>query len=217
MSYRTRAVVEAPRAWNRTAQDLAAELLHARRALGARQKDVGAAIGISGAEVSRRERGRAGRVRGGDLAAHAAAVGLRLSLKLYPTGLGVRDAAQARYVSALIARLGNAWKVRLEAPIPAPGDLRAVDVLLIGTRLTIAVEVITRLSDIQAQVRGAQLKARDIGATRLVLAVAGSHGNRRELAAARGALIASFEMDSRRLWADLVAGRDPGRDAILVL
>lgn len=138
-------------------------------------------------------------------------------MKLYPTGLGVRDAGQARYVAKLVARLGHAWRVRLEAPMPAPGDLRAVDVLLIGGDLRIAVEVITRLSDIQAQVRAPQLKARDIGATRLVLAVPGSYGNRRELAAARGALIASFEMDSRRVWQDLVAGRDPGRDAILVL
>lgn len=217
MSYRTRAAVEARRAWNRAALDLGAELLHARRALGARQSDVGAAIGISGAAVSRRERGLVGRVPGGDLAAHAAAVGLRLSLKLYPTGMGVRDAAQARHVAALVARLGNAWKVRLEAPMPAPGDLRAVDVLLIGARATIAVEVITRLSDIQAQVRAAQLKTRDIGATRLVLAVAGSRGNRRELGMARGTLVASFEMDSRRLWADLTAGRDPGRDGILVV
>ncbi|MEP7082910.1 MAG: helix-turn-helix domain-containing protein [Chloroflexota bacterium] len=177
MSYRIRAVLEARRAWNRTAQELAAELLHARRALGARQKDVAAAIGISGAEVSRRERGRVGRVPGERLAAHAAAVGLRLSVKLYPTGGGIRDVGQARYVARLV----------------------------------------TRLSDLQAQIRAAQLKARDIRATRLVLAVAGSHANRRALASARPALVASFEMDSRRIWEDLAAGRDAGRDAILVL
>ena len=172
---------------------------------------------MSPSEVSRRELGRSRRLTGQKLAVHAAAVGLKLSVKLFPLGGGIRDAAQARYIAAFVARVGRPWRVTLEAPIPLPGDLRAVDILLTSERARIAVEVITRLADLQAQIRAAQLKARDIGATRLILVIAGTHANRNAIASARSALLSSFDLDSRRLLADLAAGRDPGRDGILML
>jgi transcriptional regulator with XRE-family HTH domain len=192
------------------------QLRTARLMLGATQADVGAAIGVSQKEISRRERGRT-RVLGESLAAHAAAVGLRVSLKLWPAGGGIRDAAQARYVAAFVGRVGRLWRVTLEAPVDAVGDLRAVDILLVRGDVRVAVEVITRIADVQAQVRAAALKARDIGATRLILAVAGTHANRRALADAGGALISAFDLDTRRLMKELAAGRDPGRDGLVLL
>jgi hypothetical protein len=102
-------------------------------------------------------------------------------------------------------------------PIPIAGDLRAVDVLLIRREVRVAVEVITRLADLQAQVRGAQLKARDIGATRLIIVVAATHANRRALEAVRASLVEAFDLDTRRVMADLARGADPARDAIVVL
>ena len=199
------------------AADLGDELRTARLIRGVTQARIAASIGISQAEVSRRERGRSRRFNGASLAVHAAAVGLRLSVKLWPVGGGVRDAAQARYVAAFVARVGRPWSVTLEAPIDLPGDLRAFDVLLVRREVRIAVEVITRIADLQAQVRAAQIKARDIGATRLVLAVAGSNANRRTLNAAAAMLVAGFDLDTRRILAALAAGADPGRDAIVVL
>ena len=154
---------------------------------------------------------------GRSLARHAAAVGLKLSIKLWPVGGGIRDAAQARYVAAFIARVGRGWKIVLEAPIPTPGDLRAVDILMLTGPVRIAVEVITRLADLQAQVRAAQLKARDIGATRLILVVAGTNANRAALRGVQSTLISSFDLDTRRLLAELAAGRDPGRDGVIVI
>ena len=77
--------------------------------------------------------------------------------------------------------------------------------------------MITRLADLQAQVRAAQLKARDIGATRLVIVATGTHANRRALADARPSLVQSFELDTRAVVAALAAGRDPGRDAFILL
>ena len=103
--------------------------------------------------MCRRELGRTRRLTGEKLAVHAAAVGLKLVVKLYPVGGGTRDAAQD--VADFVARVGRPWRVKLEAPIPLPGDLRAVDVLLVSERVRIAVEVITRLADLQAQVRAA--------------------------------------------------------------
>ena len=217
MASRTRAADEARRAWERSARELGDELRAGRHVVGVTQAEVGAVLGISGQEVCRRELGRTRRMTGAQLAVHAAAVGLKLVVKLYPLGGGIRDAAQARYVAAFVARVGKPWRVTLEAPIPLAGDLRAVDVMLTSERARIAVEVITRLGDLQAQVRAGQLKARDIGATRLILVIAGTHANRSALASARATLAPAFDLDSRRLIADLAAGRDPGRDGIVVL
>jgi len=217
MATRTRALDEARRTWHRTEQEIGDQLRTGRHILGVTQTQLGAAIGASPSEVSRRELGRSRRLTGQKLAIHAAAVGLKLSVKLFPLGGGIRDAAQARYIAAFVARVGRLWRVTLEAPIPLPGDLRAVDVLLGSELARIAVEVLTRLADLQAQIRSAQLKARDIGATRLILVIAATHANRNALASARSALLNSFDLDSRRLLADLAAGRDPGRDGIIML
>lgn len=193
------------------------QLRAARHLLGLTQRQVANALGVSQSDISRRERGRAPRLTGQALARHAAVVGLKASIKLWPVGGGVRDAAQARYVARFLARVGAAWKVNLESPIPTPGDLRAVDILLTAGPMRIAVEVITRLADLQAQLRAAQLKARDIRATRLVIVVAGTHANREALRSVRSTLVSSFELDARRVLIELANGRDPGRDAIITL
>lgn len=217
MATRTRVIDEARRWWDRLAHEIGDQLRTGRHILGVTQSQLGAVIGASQSEISRRELGRSRRFTGERLAVHAAGVGLKVSVKLWPIGGGVRDAAQARYIEAFLARVGRPWKVTLEAPIPLAGDLRAVDVLLVAAGVRIAVEVITRLADLQAQVRSAQIKARDIGATRLILGIAGSHANRNALIAVRHSLVEGFDLDSRRLMADLAAGRDPGRDGIVML
>ena len=81
----------------------------------------------------------------------------------------------------------------------------------------IAVEVITHIRDVQAELRSAQLKQRDFGADRLVLVLAATHANRDALAAARPSLEVAFELDSQRVLRMLAAGKDPGRDAIVML
>ena len=217
MATRTRAMDEARHRWTRSVTELGDDLRTARHIRNLTLTQLGIAIGVSASEICRRELGRTPRLNGEKLAVHAAAVGLRLSVKLYPLGGGVRDAAQARYVATFVARVGRPWSVTLEAPIPIPGDLRAADVLLTRGSVRIAVEVITRLADLQAQIRAGQLKSRDIGATRLIIVAAGTHANRNALAATRGALAAAFDLDTRRLMADFAAGRDPGRDGIVVL
>jgi transcriptional regulator with XRE-family HTH domain len=217
MPARSSLLDDANRWWRRMELEIGDQLRTARHLLGLTQQQVANALGISQSDVSRRERGRAPRLTGQALARHAAAVGLKASIKLWPVGGGVRDEAQARHVARFLARVGAAWKVLLEAPIPIAGDLRAVDILLSAGPTRIAVEVITRLADLQAQVRAAQLKARDIRATRLVIVVAGTHANREALRAVRSTLVNSFELDARRVLNELAAGRDPGRDAIITL
>jgi transcriptional regulator with XRE-family HTH domain len=217
MAIRTRIVDEARRRWDRVAVDIGNDLRTGRHIRNLTQGQVGAAIGASSSEVSRRELGRSRRLTGEKLAVHAAAVGLRLSVKLWPVGGGIRDAAQSRLISAFVSRVGRRWSVTLEAVIQLPGDLRAVDVLLVSGDVRIAVEAVTRLADLQAQIRAAQLKARDIGASRTILVVAGTHANRNALVEARSTLAGAFDLDTRRLIADLAAGRDPGRDGIIAM
>jgi transcriptional regulator with XRE-family HTH domain len=216
MANRVRVIDEARRIWHRYEVEIGSELRTARLILGVTQRVVGAAVGVSASEISRRELGVSRRLSGVGLAAHAAAVGLRVSIKLFPIGGGIRDEAQARYVQALLARVGHAWRVTLEAAIPRFGDLRAVDILLVSGAVRIAVEVITRVGDLQAQIRSARLKARDIGATRLVVVIADTHANVRVVDALRPMLAADFELDARRVLVDLEAGREPTRDALIL-
>lgn len=217
MAVRTRSVDQARHAWARTATRIGDELRTARHILGLTLRELSAAIGVSKSELSRRELGRSRRLTGEKLAVHAAAVGLRMSITLWPAGGGVRDAAQARYIAAFVSRVGRLWRVTLEATVPLPGDLRAADVMLQRGTFRVVVEVITRLADLQAQIRSARQKARDLGATRLIVVVAATHANRNALASTRGALVDAFDLDARRVLAELAAGRDPGRDAIIVL
>jgi transcriptional regulator with XRE-family HTH domain len=217
MANRVRSLADARRNAARLLSDVADELRTARRLLGLRQRDVADAIGSSTSEVSRRELGTSRQLTPEQLSIHAAAVGLRLWMRLFPVGGGIRDAAQVRYVAAFVARLGRSFRVTLEAPIPVAGDLRAVDILLVADALRIAVEVITRVADLQAQIRAAQLKARDIGAGRLIIVVADTHANVRALAESRPMLANTFDLDTRRVMSELEAGRDPGRDAFILM
>jgi transcriptional regulator with XRE-family HTH domain len=217
MAARIRVIDRARRDWERTALELGEQLRTGRHILGLTLRQLSLVIGASASEISRRELGKSRRLTGEKLARHAAVVGLKLSVRLWPVGGGIRDVAQARYVARFIARVGRLWKVVLEAPMPIAGDLRAVDVLLTRDAARIAIEVITRVADLQAQTRAAQLKARDIGATRLILAIAGTHANRRAIADVRTTLVATFDLDTRRMLTELAAGRDPGRDGIQML
>ena len=217
MANRTRAVDEARRSWHQLRVSIGADLRTRRHILGASQTDVGDAIGLSASEVSRREHGNAPNVSALSLGEHAAAVGLRMNLTMFPIGGGVRDAAQLRYIHRFLERVSDSFLRELEAVIPLPGDLRAVDVVLRATGCLIAVEVITRLGDVQAQIRVARTKARDIGATRLILAVAGTRANRRALEEARPSLTGAWELDTRRVMAALAGGHQPEHDAIVLI
>ena len=214
---RRRAIQEARDRWDRVWPLLADELREARLMAGLTQSSVAAALGVSRDRIARVELRRLTSVGIDYMFSHAAAVGLKASLKFYPVGGAIRDEAQASYIARFVKRIGHGWRVRLDVPIPLPGDLRAVDVLLQNSACRMIVEVITRLRDLQAQLRAAQLKQRDMGADRLILVVAGSHANRVALAAARATLLATFELDTRRVLASLAAGEDPGRDAVIVL
>jgi hypothetical protein len=176
---------------------------------------VAAAIGMSQSKVARIEGGRLETVALLDVARHAGAVGLKLHARMYPAGPPLRDRAQLALLDRFHRRISPQWRVRLEAPLQLAGDQRAWDMLLWSGELTIGVEAISRLRDVQAQVRAAQLKRQDANVTRLVLLVAATHSNRRALALAERLIRAEFTIGTRPAFVALSAGLDPGGDALI--
>ncbi|HEX5579734.1 MAG TPA: helix-turn-helix domain-containing protein, partial [Candidatus Limnocylindria bacterium] len=184
-------------------QRLGRELRLARIAAGSSQAEVGRRLGLSKSEISRIERSEIPGLTVLALQRHAAVLGLQLSARLYPGGRRVLDAPQLALLGRARERLEPAWRWELEVPVPLPRDLRAVDARLNRGDISIVVEAITRLSDVQAQVRAAQLKARDLNATRLMLLVGGSSANRAALREAGPIIRAAFATGTRRLLATL--------------
>ena len=195
---------------------LGRELRDARRSAGLSQVLVARAAGMSQSRISRHERdaGRAASLEA--LAIHCAVLGLRLSVGAYPHGSPVRDAAHLALLGRLRGLVGQRFSWRAEAPISGRDDLRAWDVLLSGA-VSIGVDAETHLYDLQALQRRTELKWRDSGVKRTLLLVRDTRHNRRVLREHADALASTFPLGSAAVLADLVAGRDPGGNGIVIL
>jgi hypothetical protein len=150
------------------------------------------------------------------LAAITAALGLQPSIKLYPEGSPVRDAAQLGLLDRLRAHVHASFVWMSEAPVGDFGDRRAWDVRLDGPG-SIGIDAETRLHDIQSLQRRFELKLRDDGADRGVLAISATHHNRRVVREHRAALRATFPGDTRSTLLALREGRLPPENGIVVL
>src|SRR5262245_23854682 len=108
----------------RLVAEIGNELREARLTAGVSQTAVAKAAGISHTAVSRMERGTSPYVPLRRLAVVASVVGLRLSVRAYPAGLPLRDAAQIKLLERLraLAHPRLAW--RTEVPPPMERDLR---------------------------------------------------------------------------------------------
>jgi hypothetical protein len=151
-----------------------------------------------------------------DAALVAAALGLRLSVKAYPFGSPVRDAAQLRLIDRFRTRVGHQFEWRVEVPVSRDGDLRAWDIVLGGSP-SVAVDAETRVHDIQAVQRRIELKLRDSGLERMVLLVAGTHHNRRVIREHRATLRTTLPLDTAETMASLRSGRAPPSNGIVLL
>lgn len=217
MANRRNRIDEAAILGRRLQAELGTELRDARLARGLRQVDIARVLRTSRFHVSRAERAASISLGIADLAAHGAAVGLRLRARFYPASGGLRDAAQLDLLRRFRVRIGDTWAWQLEAPLNIPGDQRAFDAHLRRDDTTVAVEAITRLRDAQAQLRAATLKQRDGQATRLVILLKASHTNRTALASAADVLATTFPLGTRATLAALAQGDDPGENGIVLL
>ncbi len=188
-------------------------------AAGMTLAESGLPLGWSRQKTARVEGGRGRGTSLDELIRYASVLGLRVRARAHPIAAPLRDVAQLAVTRRFRSRIAPAWRVTLEAPLAIPGDLRAFDLLLGLGAVRIFVEVITRLTDAQAQLRSIQLKLRDGGvpAGRLLIVVAESKHNREALRAVRDLLADEFPVPGRALWAALAEGRDPGGNAIVVV
>jgi len=149
----------------------------------------------------------------------ATVVGLDLSIRTYPGGTGIRDAGQARRLQIVLGRVGAPLTARTEVPLPATTDVpeqRAWDAVIEGAGAMTAIELETRVYDLQAQQRRLALKTRDGAPGRVLLVVADTRANRRVLREHPEAFGWLPRLPARIVLAELAAGRHPPSALILI-
>jgi transcriptional regulator with XRE-family HTH domain len=193
-----------------------AELRETRLAIGLSQSVIARASGVSASQLGRLERGETRSPTVEQICRAARALGLAASVKLYPTGSPVRDAAQLALLSRFRALLSPPLSMHREAPIPGEG-LRAWDALIDGNGCCFA-EGESRLGDVQALARRTELKVRDDPRSSVViLIVARTRHNLAVLHEHRESLRDQFPLDGASIARSLRAGRTPPVSGIIVL
>lgn len=215
---RIRGLDEAHRAARRREIELGDELAEARVACGVTQAAVAEALDWSASHVRRIERGQRASVTYRELSEFAAVVGLRFYGRLHPGGGRLRDAAQLGMINRYRREAMDAgWTCRIEEPLSISGDLRAFDLMLVAGQIRVAHEFLSRVRDIQAQVRPILQKQRDAGLGSLVVVIRDTDTNRKAVREAGPALTDLFPLTTREVRAAIRALRDPGRNGILFL
>jgi transcriptional regulator with XRE-family HTH domain len=126
------------------------EIRLARLDRGLASRDVARAVGISPAQYSRLERGLSGSLTIVQASAMLAAVGMELSVRAFPGGEPLRDAAQGAVLERLRVRLHRSLRFSTEVVFPGPNDRRAWDAVIAGADWRYGVEAETRPRDRQA-------------------------------------------------------------------
>jgi transcriptional regulator with XRE-family HTH domain len=170
---------------------------------------------LTQSQVSRIERGQSTPPRIDVLGRLAAAIGLDLSIKLYPGGQPLRDTAHIALFRRFRHAVGRAWSWSGEVPLPIPGDRRAWDRVIRGAGINIGVEGETRPTDMQELQRRLSLKKRDGGVDRLILVLADTEWNRRLVRL--NDLEGAFQIPGKVALRLLAEGRDPGGDAVILM
>jgi transcriptional regulator with XRE-family HTH domain len=196
---------------------VAREFRIARLDRGLSQRAVAAAVGIDRSSISRIERGRAEDLSLVTAAELLAAVGLELSVRAYPAGAPLRDAAHADLLRRFRARLHRSLDWATEVPLPIPGDLRAWDAMVTGDRWRCGIEAETRPRDGQALERRIALKQRDGEVDFVILLLLDSRHNRAFVREHADLLHARFPVAGARALELLGAGVAPGGNAVVLL
>jgi len=192
------------------------ELREARLSAALTQEEVGDAVGISHAGVSRIERGLSARVAYEALVLMGAVLGLDIPLRTFPAGEPVRDAAQLALLATFRGLLPPSLRWQSEVPLNVPGDRRAWDAVIEGRGWRVPVEAETRLRDVQALLRRIGLKQRDDRSDVVILLVADTPHNRHVLRLAAPDLAAIFPMAGRAARHALSEGRQPWGGSIVL-
>ena len=193
------------------------ELREARLSAGLSQRQVGASAGISHTEVGRIERATASRVPFVTLSMLGSVLGLDVSIRAYPDGEPIRDAAQIALLARLRALLPPTLTWRTEVPLEIPDDRRAWDAVIGGPGWRVPVDAESRLRDVQACTRRVALKQRDDHREVVILLVADTRHNRGILRLAGPDLRGAFPLPGRRVLSALTNGLRPSASGIILL
>ena len=193
------------------------EIRTARQDRNLSLREIGRAVGLSASQVSRIERGLIRRVSVRDLYRLGAVVGLEMSVRFYPGGQPIRDAAHLALLGDLRAKLPRSLGWTAEAPLPSVGDRRAWDAVVRGPGWHYGVEAETAPRDVQGLIRRLALKQRDGHVDGVILLLRATATGRAFLELGREALASFFPVDGRHALGRLAAGADPGGNAIVVL
>jgi transcriptional regulator with XRE-family HTH domain len=188
----------------------------ARVAAGLSQRELGRMICVSHQTIGRIERAEISSLALERLVLLGVMLGLDLTVGLHPSGSPARDAAHLALLARLRSRLGPGIRLRMEVPMPTPGDLRSADGLILESEFDAMVEAETHIDDVQAVVRRARAKQRDLGCRRLILLLSDSR-HHRDLLRRHPELLDEFPVAVRVGLRALVEGRDPGGDMIVLL
>ena len=129
----------------------------------------------------------------------ARSLGLAASVRFFPAGVPVRDAAQLALLARFVARPRlHPCRSRARLPLPGDRDARAWDAMIDGASEPGFVEAESHLRDVQAFERRVALKLRDDPRARVVVLVLTRSAHHRALLAAhRESLRAMFPLDGR--------------------
>jgi len=217
MPSRTSGITEGHLQADRIRRELGRELRLARIGAGLSLEAAGRAAGMSRAQLTRIEHGEIAGLSIDQSCRAAAALGLRVTVRAFPSGDPVRDAGQLRLLERFRQRLPVEAGWQTEVPLPIPGDQRAWDATVtLGARRA-GCEAETHLDDIQALERRLALKLRDGGADVLIVVAADTAHNRAVLAASREHLRLLLPLDGRTVLESLRLGRLPEQNGLVVL
>jgi transcriptional regulator with XRE-family HTH domain len=149
----------------------------------------------------------------------AAVLGLSASMRLFPGGDGIRDAAHARRLAALLTAVRSPLTARVEAPLPRTNrgvELRAWDLLVSGEGRRTAMELEMRVTDAQAMLRRIDLKRRDDPTDGFILLLADTHTNRSVMAEFAPLLAELPRLRPKEVDAALRSGRHPPSGLLFV-
>ncbi len=175
----------------RRLRDLGQEFRDKRLQIGLSQLAVAKAARISRSSYSRIEAGKRHSLTLLVAARIGVILGLDLSVKPYPGGEPLRDAASARLIKFVCDHVALPIRARTEVPLPQRTDhpeQRRWDVMLSGADKRTGMEVEMRLYDAQAQRGRWALKVRDDPVDSFVVIVADTGRNREVLEPVRHAL-----------------------------
>ena len=180
-------------------------------------REVCRSVGVSVATGSRLERGVLEHIDVMLLARMCAVVGLDLSVKAYPGGEPIRDAAHLGLLRDFHALLHPSVDWATEVPLPTAGDPRAWDGFARGEDWRYGVEAETAPNDGQAMLRRLALKQRDGRVDGVLLVLRDTRQTRAFLREIEGLVGSTFPVAGPRALELLGVGADPGGSAIIVL